>query len=280
MLKKFTLGKLFVYELRTTGRQYVPMYLVYIVLSIANMLFFEHGFMRILREEGLPDMFSMISFLIFCLYIICMIAVYVLTYVFMTMQFYRTTAGKQGYFTFSLPVRTSTILHSKLLAAIFWQLVSLAVVFLSIHTLCAFHGFPNLFSLMRTSLEAFSSGSTSLQQYLLFFAVAMTINLVISPLQFFTSIAIGQLFSKNRVAWSICFYFVIYTVEQILGSFLLFLQNFSSIVTKLSRNLITLEEYFQHMTSILFATLTLNLIIGIVLYGILQYVYTKKLNLT
>lgn len=272
------LGKLLTYEIKTTSRQYLPMYLVYFVLSIANMLFFEHGFMRLLREEGLPDMFSMISFFISCLYIICMIAVYILTYVFMVMHFYRTTAGKQAYFTFSLPVRTSVILHAKLLTAIFWEFVSVAVIVLSIHMLCAFHGMPNWITLIENSFREYSG--TFFEQYSRIFTFSIVFSLIISPLHFFVPIAIGQLFSKNRIAWSICFYFVVYTIEQTLGTVLLFLQNFSGVIMKLTQNLITSEQYIQYMISMLNKTLFLNLFLSAVLYGVLQYVYAKKLNLT
>lgn len=274
MLRKFL-----TYELKTSSRQFLPMYAFYVLFSIVNMFFFEKGFLSLIRNDAMPDTFSLVSVIISSLYLFCMVAVYVLTYVFITIHFYKTMAGKQGYFTFSLPIKPSVILGCKMLIAVFWQLVTCGLILLSIYVLCSVHGIENWIHILFKAFHTIYDHGGYYQTFQILFTISLILTLFLSPLQIFTSIAIGQLFSKNRIAWSICFYFVIYTIMQVLGTILLIVTNFAGFVSQFSQNLISAEQYTQYMIRNMQGSILLSILSGIIMYVVFQYIYTKKLNL-
>ena len=274
MLRKFL-----TYELKTSSRQFLPMYAFYVLFSIVNMFFFEKGFLSLIRNDAMPDTFSLVSVIISSLYLFCMVAVYVLTYVFITIHFYKTMAGKQGYFTFSLPIKPSVILGCKMLIAVFWQLVTCGLILLSIYVLCSVHGIENWIHILLKAFHTIYDHGGYYQTFQILFTISLILTLFLSPLQIFTSIAIGQLFSKNRIAWSVCFYFVIYTIMQVLGTILLIVTNFAGFVSQFSQNLISAEQYTQYMIRNMQGSILLSILSGIIMYVVFQYIYTKKLNL-
>ena len=114
------LGKLLKYEFKSYG---FSMGIIFLASSLVAL------FMKILSmlpyKDNVSDGIQMLMVVGFVMVMfVTSIAVTVMTIV----RFYSTTVSDQGYLTWTLPAKTSTILWSKLLGAILWKLICLCVI--------------------------------------------------------------------------------------------------------------------------------------------------------
>ncbi len=112
------LGKLLKHEIRHSAR-----YTMVIYIAIA-------AFTGVIGLAMLSDTTWLGVMACFGLYVAGMASV-VITLVSVIKNFYDTLYGRQGYLTFTLPVKCSTLLLSKLIVSFMWIIVSFAVMALT-----------------------------------------------------------------------------------------------------------------------------------------------------
>lgn len=105
------LGKLLKYELKHSARYVMTIY----ACAGAAVIFMLFGMLT--KINSLRVIASI------ALYLIGIIAI-VMTLVSVIKNFYDTLYGKQGYLTFTLPVKCSSLLFSKVLISFFWIILS------------------------------------------------------------------------------------------------------------------------------------------------------------
>ena len=93
MLKKLTK-----HELYATGRIFLPIYAIMLLLSLINRVLF--GIDNISRPLNTLRGFMVAA------YVISIIATLVVTFVIMILRFYRNLMSDEGYLMFTLPVKT------------------------------------------------------------------------------------------------------------------------------------------------------------------------------
>ena len=109
------LGKLLKYEIKHSARYTATIYLAALAFAAVSVV------ALLLNSTWLGVMSC------FMLYI-AGIASVVVTLVSVIKNFYDTLYGKQGYLTFTLPVKCSTILLSKLIVSVLWIIVGFLVM--------------------------------------------------------------------------------------------------------------------------------------------------------
>jgi hypothetical protein len=209
------LSKLMKYELKATSRLLIPMYLVMLLMSIINRFslnLFEHqGFV------------VLISALLMITFVSSIVAVLVVTVFYMIARFYKNLLTDEGYLMFTLPAKAHQLITSKLLVTMFWTIISIFAVLLSLFI--AFANAQTLPQIMNVIREAMAELSRELggSSVLMFveFILLILLGLVSNILIIYVSIAIGQLFTKHKIVGSFVSYMGIYTAIQIIVTLIL-----------------------------------------------------------
>ena len=142
-------GKLLKYDFRSMLKQFAFIWPAALVLALVNR-FTVNSFVT--SASGLRQTVSGVAMLV---YVGIMIAMFVVTIIFVIQRFFRGLLGDEGYLMHTLPVRPWELIGSKLLCAVVTTLLSIVVAILSIllimpiswiNILDMFKGFSYLFS--------------------------------------------------------------------------------------------------------------------------------------
>jgi len=202
------LGKLLKYELKANAGIFLPMYATMIIVALFTnfsiLTQWEHG-----AVIGGIVVFGL------------MVAIAVLTLIFIIQRFHNNLLGDEGYLMFTLPVNIPSLTASKLLAAAIW--ICAGVITGLIACFCL--------SLNMYGLDLWQKLWQSLPAYLVdvgvgdvFFVIGSILMLLFSVLNFilmiYTALSIGQLprFAKHRLFFSFLAFIVITIILQIIGS--------------------------------------------------------------
>lgn len=274
------LGKLLKQDMKATSRMFVPAFLVFSVVTILNKIMMEINLANTFNSHML-DMFYGIFL---TLYVISIVAIYVANQLFIIIHFYRTMAGQQGYLTHTLPVKTSTLVNSKLLISVFWGIVTCFMICLSFLVLALGH-----FSLADTAVlihEIFSGidliWSAIIEEGLaaqtilvgVEFIILVVLSAISTPLMYFLSIAIGNMFNRNKVAGSLVAYIGIYVILQFISVAIIMFSNFYTLFDQTSAN-----SAFRAFHGFILAILIYSIIETVVFYVGTERIFSKKLNL-
>ena len=198
-------------------------------------------------------------------------------------RFYKNFFTDEGYLMFTLPVKTSELLLSKLLVAVLWRLISILFIWLSIVGIASvavsrlfdtgivqfFREFTDLFR------ELFSLGYLTIPLPVLFLWIALfaICEQIFSILFIYTCICLGQLWGRHKIGGAIISYFVLRFI------FRLFRQLFTLPLSEIFS--IPQMEYISFGSWLVFLPVSL-LVMGALclgLYCTCNYIMTKKLNL-
>ncbi|WP_040197439.1 hypothetical protein [Candidatus Soleaferrea massiliensis] len=202
------LGKLLKYEFKATARSFLPLYAALIVMSLINKLLFSINSNFLNGAIGIPQSISAM------LYGFLIIAVFVLTVIVMIQRFYKNLLSDEGYLMFTLPVKTPSLIFSKLINATVWMLCSIAVTVVSVLILAYS---PGMFSDLAAAIVQFFRNvdlqlGINVAAALVEFILMVLTTILSSVLMIYASIALGQLMNKHRVLASFGAYLVLNTV--------------------------------------------------------------------
>lgn len=199
------LSKLLKYEIKATGRIFLPLFLALLLFA---------GITRILSvfgPEKTPAVLSMV------IYIAIMAGMFVMTLIMMIQRFYHNLLADEGYLMLTLPVKPWQHIVSKLLVSMFWIIASGIAAFISI-LMIAFRkgdiaailsGFTTLYHQV---LEQLGTGAYLLSIEMI---IAFLITLASGILMVYAAIAIGHLFSSHKMLASFGAFIVLNTLTQI-----------------------------------------------------------------
>lgn len=198
------LGKLLKYDFRSMGKQFAFIWPAALVLAFMNR--FTLG--NIGSNDTVKELFSGIAMLV---YVSILIALFVISLIFVIQRFYKGLLGDEGYLMHTLPVRPWQLIASKAICALAASAVSVIVAVLSILLLVPgalsdmFDFWPRFFAAL--GREGFN-GCLLLAELL----VVLLTTALASFFQLYLAMAIGHLFGKNRIALSVVAYIAIQTI--------------------------------------------------------------------
>lgn len=156
-------------------------------------------------------------------YMLSIFALLIITYIYMCIHFYKTMYSDQGYLTHTLPVKSSTLFHVKLITSLVWMVCSVTLMILSLFLLIIGVTQGKIFSqevmveLHRASLEFEQEIGMSLGLFWTHMVITVLLSCLTYLLWVFTSASVGQLFSQYKVVAAIVTGIVLYFVEQIIS---------------------------------------------------------------
>ena len=264
---------LFKHEIFAYIRTLFPLYAV--LLGIAFMGRFVQFF------ENDSTAYSIINGSSLIVYVLAIIVTLILTLVFGVVRFYKNLFTGEGYLSFTLPVTPAQHITVKLVTSVIFQALSLISVIISVAIITA----GDVFSEIIKAIDyLYGIGKNFLGNHLPWYLVEILILFTVAffceYLLFYTCIAIGQLFHKNRIIAAIGVYFGYYVAMQIVEVIILIL----GVALKKYIPYEKLLEYigahpYSSAHIIICAVIVFYLIITAVYFIITNTVIRKKLNL-
>ncbi len=274
------LGKLFKYEFKNTSKIMLTIYIVLIAVTALGMGIMSVGSFR----ESSNPVVGVLTGLYLLVYVFSIFALLVVTFVYLSIHFYKTMYSAQGYLTHTLPVKPISSLHVKLIASLVWMLLSILLLFLSVLGLInAASGFEFWQELKALDLSEYNSMimynfGVSMGELLAVAIVGVISSCLIFLLMIYLSCSIGQLFNQHKVAASIIAGIVLYFIQQVVPSVIAMIQMVSSNI--FSANASEIDTSFANFYRVsLWTGLIINLVFIAIYYIACRIILKKHINL-
>ncbi len=201
------LRKLLKWEIKSTARILLPLYLTLILFTIINRVLNP---IKIINESAGFSLYTFFTLIAFISYMAIIVGIAAMTTLLMLQRFYKNLLQDEGYLMFTLPIATWKHTASKLVVATMWTVLSVIITFCSFMIMAdtsnAWGEFIAQISLLRDTM-----GVSFI--YLLPFVALLLVTTNI--MMIYTAISIGHSFSKNKLIASFGMYGVIYLTNQL-----------------------------------------------------------------
>ena len=204
------LGKLMKHEFRATARIMLPVMGAMVALALLANLSIR-GLAGNLSDV---PMLRILFILIIIFFSVAVVATAVMALVIMVSRFYRNLLKDEGYLMFTLPVSVHELIWSKLIVSLVWFLATGLLIFLVMALMALNLSHTNL----QMILEQFPSWSEILRwldeagvrgqviTFLVQIVLGTLIGIFAVCLHFYGAMALGHMFSKDKVLLSIVFF--------------------------------------------------------------------------
>lgn len=204
------LGKLMKHEFRATARIMLPVMGAMVALALLANLSIR-GLAGNLSDV---PMLRILFVLIIIFFGVAVVATAVMSLVIMVSRFYRNLLKDEGYLMFTLPVSVHELIWSKLIVSLVWFLGTGLLIFLVMTLMALNLSHTNL----QMILEQFPSWSEILGwldeagvrgqviTFLVQIVLGTLIGIIALCLHFYGAMALGHMFSKDKVLLSIVFF--------------------------------------------------------------------------
>ncbi|MDR1816053.1 MAG: hypothetical protein LBR00_05150 [Clostridiales Family XIII bacterium] len=217
------LSKLIKYEFKATARTFFWIYAAFVVIMVLNALFnpitlASHN--NSFASDDVPVALAVLSGALIVLYFAAIVAVVVVTFVFILLRFWRSMNGDLGYLTLTLPATREQHLGAKVIVATVWNIVSGVLVVLSIFLMMAnTGGVSDIFG----ELRKFAAEGVPIGGWTATVIVLVIVGSATGSLMLFAAMSWGPVLLKNhRVGGSFLAYIILYAITQIvMGAVLL-----------------------------------------------------------
>ncbi len=276
------LKKLLHYDLKSVFRYWWIAALASIGLSVAGGL----AISVTVTDKDVPLIISVLVVLAIVFTIIGIVAFPIFSYIMIFVRFYKNFFTDEGYLTFTLPVKRSQLLNSKIMTSVITTISSATVIFLDIIILCAIGAgkpfYQDFLMPLAQELSELFAQISSLDYVYMFLIIIELLLLMILGYAFFTllmfaCITFATIITKKaKVVTAIGIYYVangvITTIVQ-----LIFLFG----TTYLTERISALPDDFVNplIVMILLAVVLMVALICMVLYMLNYFMIDRKLNL-
>lgn len=209
------LGKLVKHDFLSTWKVPVALDAVLIFLGILTA-FAVQGIHSVGDSVGMSIfMFSFVG-----VFYIGIIAANIITLIYLVVRYYRNLYTSEGYLTFTLPVKTDMIVHSKVITGSVWMFLS--YLFTVVSLLIAGAGFIKATNVTPAELkESFTQINAVMGLTDPGFIAIMIFVFLITPISgilcMYFSVSIGQLWQNHKVLGSVLCIVALYIINQFIS---------------------------------------------------------------
>jgi hypothetical protein len=262
------LSKLLKYEIKATGRIFLPLFLALLMFA---------GITKFLSVFS-PEKWSTPAALSMAIYIVIMVGMFVMTCIMMIQRFYKNLLSNEGYLMLTLPVKPWKHIVTKLLVSMLWIVASGIAALISILIIALHKGdLPRIIvesaACMRLVYERLGA---SIYLYSIEIIIGILISLASAILIVYASIAIGHLFSQHKMLASFGAFILLNTISQILFMF------YSSGIANLC-NIHVSSNDFMGMQLVIQQVIAYGIVYTGLLcaafFAVTNYILSKRLNL-
>lgn len=265
--------KLFKHEFLAYFRLMIPLYAGLLGIALMARLLFVF--------ENDTTVYNIISGSSIVVYVIAILAALLLTTIFVVVRFYKNLFTGEGYLSFTLPVSSQAHITVKIVTAVAFEFISLITVIASLCIISSGELLTEIYKAVDYIIkQLYSLMEYNIVLYALEILLLFTSALFTQYLLFYTCIAIGQLFRKNRVIAAIGVYFGFYIISQIIGTVITVLTVALQDVLPFDKIGSFIESHPYEFFHIIFCSLiVLYLVMAAVYYIVTNLIIRKKLNL-
>ncbi len=204
------------HEIKTQGKM---MAIIYSVLAMTTMLTLVLFWLQKFSQH---PFFEGIYYIVCGIYGISVIVSAVVSFIYLCYHFYHTMYSQQGYLTHTLPLKTTDILHVKILVSCGFLFLTVVFCVLSFAALGALNEGLSAGELVNVVMQVLSEAGEELG---VSSAAAMLLILLIviagctsSLLMFFAGSSVGQLFPHSKGVWGIAAGIGIYYISEVISA--------------------------------------------------------------
>lgn len=262
------LSKLMKYELKATARIFLPLFALIIPMSLLTKVFLHTT----------ADSFDIPRMITMSVYVILIVALFVMTLIVTIQRFYRNLLGDEGYLSFTLPVKTHTHIDAKLLATLIWVVVSTLIAALSIFILAADgQTLPRFGNWWVKYVNPFlSKYGAQVWIAVIEGIILMLVSTLCQTAEIYAAITVGNLSSKHKLIAGIGAYIGFGVVMQTISSILVdvFKPHFENFFTRAN-----FDNPFPALNYILLIILLGQLVYLGIFYFLTEWLLSRKRNL-
>lgn len=266
-------GKLLKYDFRSMLKQFALIWPAALALALVNRFTLKHF---VTSTSSAMETISGITMLV---YIAILMAMFIIAVIFVIQRFYKGLLGDEGYLMHTLPVRPRQLIGSKLVCAVVVTFVSILVAIASILLIVPISG-ADLQAIWREVLAHIGTGDfiRSMLTLLLSFLLDMARGFLL----LYLAMAVGHLFSKNRMLWSFVAYIGITIAASLVENQVnqIFAPNLHSAVFGLViSGFDTLPTITPPPTSEFWISLAVSAALSALYFALTNYILKHRLNL-
>ncbi len=274
------LGKLIKYEIRATGRIFLPLYGLILAFALMNRLFRSAYPDAVEGLHQFPfDFPAFLNGLTMTVYVILIVVLFVGTLILTIQRFRKGLLSDEGYLMFTLPVKVHSHIDCRMIVTLMWTVLSLLVSALSIWILSADGSTAEWFRESSRNLQEIFAryGNISwliLAECIAFFAVSV----LAGTLQIYAALAVGNLGSSHRQLAS----FGAYLGFGIIQMFLLFALGANLRSSAFSRwlgGIVRGHAPEELLAAVLGCLILYAALFGAAFYALTVWILSRKLNL-
>ncbi len=271
------LGKLLKHEFKQSSRIILIILAILVVITPITALYTKFNMNRVPDLDlALFDIFEALQVIAMVLYACAMIAAAAATIIILMYRFYKSMITSEGYLTHTLPAKTSSIVLSKLIVNITWQLIAYAVMFLSIIAFTLILGTWKLSDLNFSDFFRAMDYIGIESSFVILTIIAVFVTLVKSILQYFVSFAIGHRMNGHPFLGFVITYIVISIILQIINSVIGIIYSVYVSTVDVSAYMTTISSA---MNPLMIVTIIANIFLSVVFYFVTVYMFKNKLNI-
>ncbi len=269
------LGKLIKHDLIATWKVTVAIDSLLIILGILTAVVIQ-------TIPHLEDSFGMSIFMFSFvgLFYIGIIAANIVTIIYLVIRYYKNLYTSEGYLTFTLPVKTDLIIHSKVITGALWMFLCYLCTFIAI----AIAGL-GFISTVDASWNDIGTALREIYTVMGFDAprafVAILLTVLVTPfatvLCMYFSVSVGQLWQSHKILGAVLCVIALYIINQIVSQVAFFGSGFFQMMTMSGSDIDTaFGRIYMNMLLIL---TVITAIQSAIYYVVCIFISRTKLNL-
>lgn len=282
------LGKLLKYDFRSLSRIIMPATLLVIATTVLGTCSMRLIFSVVQNMELTFAKTALLVglSLIVAASVVAIIAYAIVSVIFVYARFYKNFFTDEGYLTFTLPVKTGTLLFSKVITFAVWSIICSLIAFLMIGLFLLVGTAPSG-SFINTDVW---SGFVELTANVFSLTPLTFIILILSSLvqmlseglMVFLAIAIGStVANKHKLITSVGFYFALSTALQVIATIVIMIVGlcFGERLLHVGYTVLNNMTPASIICTLMGVTAIFYAVVGIIEFFIINFIIKKKLNL-
>ena len=260
------LKKLMKYEFRATGRVFLPLFAALIILAAVNRLLMSLG----MQTPGIIGI--VIS-------VILIVGIFVIAIILTIQRFRQNLLSNEGHLMMTLPVKTDSLILSKLFVSAVWAVASFAVVALAILIMAATKDIlDGISDSLRWFAEHLALNPTRTILYTIEIVVIVAVMVLLCALILYTCMSLSMLVNKRRGLFTFGAFIVITTAMQIAMALIASILDALNVFSAMER-LFGPSDTFGGSQLIILSALICQLIFCAIFYLVTRYMLKNRLNL-
>ena len=266
------MGRLMKYDLRAAMKLFVPLWIGTLILSLINSFTIPN------QHEIESRILEFFVSLMMIAYVLAVIAIVIITVIYVVMRFYQSMIKDEAYLTFTLPVGIDAVLWAKAITGLILLAVSGIVCMLSLYLLMMpIVNLAEIPVMFRRMLEVVSVSD------LLLIILSMILAAVTACLSCifhgYLSMGLGQLAKKRKLGASVLAYVIISTVTSAVAGVVI-MPLFVRLMEGIGQTSVLLMFNGAKGIWLIFFLISLyDLIFAAIYYFPTRYIFKNKLNL-